>query len=56
MSINAGAAATRMESTVDTQAVEQAVQNMARDSETTRAFLMNGFSSDFPEIDLLISN
>src|SRR5438445_12501037 len=41
MLINAGAAAARMESSVDTQAVEQAVQNIARDRTTTRSLLIN---------------
>src|ERR1700686_5158393 len=40
--ISAGAAAARMESSVDTQAVEHAVQSIARDRTTTRAFLVHG--------------
>jgi hypothetical protein len=40
MLTSAGAAAARMESSVETQAVEQAVQNMARDSTTARNFLI----------------
>src|SRR5208337_2929987 len=60
MLISAGAAAARMESSVDSQAVEHAVQNMARDSATTRtfflnrAFLINGSPFDFG-IDLPMS-
>src|SRR5271155_1523110 len=41
---SAGAAAARMESSVDTQAVEQAVQNTARDNAMTRTFLIDSFS------------
>src|SRR3981081_3097307 len=42
MLINAGAAAARMESRVDTQAVEHAVQSMLIDRTTTRPFLEHG--------------
>jgi hypothetical protein len=44
MLTSAGAAAARIESSVDTQAVEQAVQNAARDSVKTRIFLISYFS------------
>jgi hypothetical protein len=36
-----------MESSVDTHAVEHPVQNMARDKEMTRTFLMNISPFDF---------
>jgi hypothetical protein len=36
-----------MESSVDTQAVEQAVQDMASDSATTRTFFITSFSFDY---------
>jgi hypothetical protein len=60
MLINAGAAAARMESSVDTQVVEHAVQNMTPHSATTRvfflneAFLINGSPFDFG-IELFMS-
>src|ERR1022692_941069 len=44
---SAGAAAARMESSADTHAAEHAAQNMARDSATIRAFLINCFSLNF---------
>jgi hypothetical protein len=53
MLISAGAAAARMESSVDTQAVEQAVQNITPHSATikvfflNRTFLINGSPFDF---------
>src|SRR5271157_5396185 len=43
MLISAGAAAARMESSVDTQAVEHAVDNKAKDSTTIRTFLVHIF-------------
>jgi 2-methylcitrate dehydratase PrpD len=56
MLISAGAAAAKMESSVDTQAVEHAVQNMASDSTTTRIFFIGSFSSTLClEIELLTS-
>src|ERR1039458_10472707 len=54
MLISAGAAAARMESSVDTQAVEHAVQNMARDSATTRTLLITGFSLDCQTLSYLL--
>src|ERR1019366_7002552 len=54
MSISAGAAAARMESRVDTQAVEHAVQNMARDTETTRTFLIMSSPLIFQSLSYLL--
>src|SRR5579859_952049 len=44
MFTSAGAAAARIESSVATQAVEQAVENNARHTTTTRQFFMTSFS------------